>query len=328
MFKIAALDIANSFILAPMSGKTSLPFRLIIKKMGAALVHTEMISSEGLIRGQKKTAGYLQTHLNEAPLAAQLFGADPQNMAEAAKIVEQTGLDIVDLNMGCPAKKILKNGAGAALLRTPHRIARIVSAVRKKIEIPLTVKIRSGSSPTEANYVQVSKIIEDSGADAITIHPRYTKQGFSGMANWQVIKEIKNALHIPVIGSGDVTDVRLAIAMREQTGCDGVMIGREALKNPWIFKQILHLQQTGQPFHPSLDSWRALILEHFSLLENYFGEKSASNQIRGVLLHYSKSLPKTKKLRSLISDLDGRLSFLSLINSYFDQVSGSALHEN
>jgi tRNA-dihydrouridine synthase B len=328
MFKIGRVKIANPFILAPMSGKTNLPFRLIVKKMGAALVYTEMISSEGLTRGQKKTAAYLETDLNERPLAAQLFGADPQSMAKAAQIVEQAGLDIVDLNMGCPAKKILKNGAGAALMRSPQRIAQIVSLVRKSTNTPLTVKIRSGWSPAEANYLQISRIIEDCGAEAITIHPRYTKQGFSGMADWHVIKEIKDAVHIPVIGSGDVTDVHHAIAMKERTGCDGVMIGREALKNPWIFMQILHVQDNGELFHPTLDSWRSLIIEHFSLLENYFGEKRASNHMRGVLLHYSRSLPKTKKLRSLISGLDGKPSFLSLINSYFEHVSGGTLHED
>ncbi len=328
MFKIGCVKIANPFILAPMSGKTNLPFRLIIKKMGAALVHTEMISSEGLIRGQKKTLEYLESDPKERPVAVQLFGTDPESMAKSAQIVEQKGLDIVDLNMGCPAKKILKNGAGAALMRNSQRVADIVSSVRKNTKAPITVKIRSGWSPTEENYLHIARIIEDCGADAITIHPRYTKQGFSGKADWQIIKNIKDAVNIPVIGSGDVTDVHDAISMKDLTGCDGVMIGRETLRNPWIFKQILQVQGTGEPFYPGLHSWHELIIEHFSLLEKYFGEKRASNQIRGILLCYSKGLPKRKELRSLISEIDGKTSFLSLINSYFEQVSGGTLHED
>jgi tRNA-dihydrouridine synthase B len=328
MFKIGFVKIANPFILAPMSSKTNLPFRLIIKKMGASLVTTEMISCEGLTRGQKKTIEYLESDPKERPLAVQLFGADPESMAKSAQIVEQRGLDIVDLNMGCPAKKIVKNGAGAALMRKPQCVAGIVSSVRKNTKTPITVKIRSGWSPAEANYLHISKIIEDCGADAITIHPRYTNQGFSGKADWQIIKNIKDSVHIPVIGSGDVTDVHDAISMKGLTGCDGVMIGREALRNPWIFKQILHLEQTGQPFHPSLDSWRALILQHFSLLEKFFGEKRASNHMRGILLCYSKGLPKRKQLRSLISEIDGKVSFLSLLNRYFEQALGDASYED
>jgi len=328
MLKIGHVKLKNSLILAPMAGKTNLPFRLLIKKMGAGLVTTEMISSEGLTRGHKKTFEYLATHSDEKPLAVQLFGADPERIALSAQIAEEKGLDIIDINMGCPVKKIVKNGAGSALMRKPREAAKIVSDVRKKTTLPLTVKIRSGWSPQEENYLDIARILEECGADGITIHPRYSTQGFSGKANWQVIKNIKETVHLPVIGSGDVIGAYSAIEMRTETGCDGVMIGRAALQNPWIFKQIVELEETGKLFLPEIDSWHELIKEHFFLIERYYGEKKGANMMKGSLLYYTKGLPKKKIIRERIPEIDGKRSFLSIINRYFEGIAGDTLYED
>jgi nifR3 family TIM-barrel protein len=328
MLRIGSVKLKNSLVLAPMAGKTNLPFRLLIKKMGADLVNTEMVSSEGLTRGQRKTFEYLETHPDERPLSVQIFGADPERMAMSAKIIEEKGLDIVDINMGCPVKKVVKNGAGSAIMRKPRDVARIVTAVRKKTTLPLTVKIRSGWSSKEENYLEIGRIIEDCGADGITIHPRFTAQGFSGKADWQVIKNIKEAVHIPVIGSGDVVDAYSAIEMKADTGCDGVMIGRAAIKNPWIFKQILELEKTGKIYLPGIELWHELIKEHFFLLVKYYGEKRGTNMMKGPLLNYTRGLPKKKIIKGLIPEIEGKRSFLSIINRYFEGIAGEKLYED
>lgn len=328
MLRIGSVKLKNSLVLAPMAGKTNLPFRLLIKKMGADLVTTEMVSSEGLTRGQRKTFEYLETHPDERPLSVQIFGADPERMAMSAKIIEEKGLDIVDINMGCPVKKVVKNGAGSAIMRKPRDVARIVTAVRKKTTLPLTVKIRSGWSSKEENYLEIGRIIEDCGADGITIHPRFTAQGFSGKADWQVIKNIKEIVHIPVIGSGDVVDAYSAIEMKADTGCDGVMIGRAAIKNPWIFKQILELEKTGKIYLPGIELWHELIKEHFFLLVKHYGEKRGTNMMKGPLLSYTKGLPKKKIIKGLIPEIEGKRSFLSIINRYFEGIAGEKLYED
>jgi len=193
MLTIGTLHLKNWLIMAPMSGKTNLPFRLIVKKMGAGLVITEMISAVGLSRGQAKTHAYLESHPDERPVAAQLFGSEPDTMALSAQIVAEKGMDIVDINMGCPVKKVVKTGSGAVLMRDPKKVAKIFSTVRQSTPLPLTVKIRAGWSPEEANALEIARIIEDSGADGISIHPRFASQGFSGKADWTLIARIKRA---------------------------------------------------------------------------------------------------------------------------------------
>jgi len=320
MITIGAAHIKNWLIMAPMSGKTNLPFRLIIKKMGAGLVITEMISAVGLSRGQTKTHAYLESHPDEKPVAAQLFGSEPDAMALSAEIVSEKGLDIVDVNMGCPVKKVIKTGSGAALMRDPTKVAKILSAVRKRSPLPLTVKIRAGWSPEEANALEIARIIEDSGADGITIHPRFASQGYSGNADWTLIAKIKKEVKIPVIGNGDVTTPSLALKMRSETNCDGVMIGRAALTNPWIFKQIVDMENKGRFDVPNLDERYQLIMDHYSLLIQYFRETRATLIMKGLLLLYAKNLPNKKLLRGLIPEINEKEKCIFIINKYFGNI--------
>jgi len=321
MLTIGKLHLKNWLIMAPMSGKTNLPFRLIVKKMGVGLVITEMISAVGLSRGQAKTHTYLESNPDERPVAAQLFGSEPDTMALSARIVAERGMDIVDINMGCPVKKVVKTGSGAVLMRDPKKVAKILSTVRQSTPLPLTVKIRAGWSPEEANALEIARIIEDSGADGISIHPRFASQGFSEKADWTLIARIKRALKIPVIGSGDITRPSLALKMRSETNCDGVMIGRAALTNPWIFKQILEMEEEGSFNTPDLDERYRLIIEHYLLLIKYLGENRATNIMRGLLLLYTKGLPNRRFLKAFISEIDGREKLISILDKYFGYIS-------
>lgn len=300
-----------------MAGITSLPFRLIVKKLGAGLVTTEMISAEGLIRGQKTTLSYLKSHPDERPLSVQIFGSKPEVMARAAGIVVKAGANIVDINMGCPVKKIIKTGAGGALLRSPQRVKEIVTAVRRSCEVPLTVKIRAGWSTDKSVAVETARLIEDCGANAVTIHPRFVKQGFSGKADWNIIADVKEQLKIPVIGNGDVLDPSLALQMKGQTGCDGVMIGRGAIGKPWIFKQILDMEDGRAIRQPGLHERRTLIMEHFRLLSVSIGEYRAAKTMRGLLLWYTKGLPHSSRFRGLITRIKDWNTLISALDQYF-----------
>jgi nifR3 family TIM-barrel protein len=317
MLVLGSLKLKNWLIMAPMSGRTNLPFRLIVKKMGAGLVTTEMVSAVGLSRGQGKTRTYLASQPYERPVAAQIFGSDPDAMAVSAGIVEEAGMALVDINMGCPVKKVVKTGSGAALMRDEKKVSEIISAVRKKTNLPVTAKIRAGWSPEEANALKIARIIEDCGADGISIHPRFAKQGFSGKADWSLIGRIKEALRIPVMGNGDVTEPSLALQMRRSTGCDGVMIGRAALTNPWIFRQVLDMEEKGSFVDPGLEEKHHLIIEHFTLLVEHLGEKWATNLMRGLVLLYTKKLPKKRFLKERIPAIKGKEALIALLNDYF-----------
>ena len=321
MLKIGDLSLKNQLIMAPMAGITNPPFRLIAKRMGAGLVVTEMVSAVGLSRGHEKTFRYLDGFPEEKPLSVQIFGADPQVMAMAAEIVVEKGADLVDINMGCPARKVVKNGSGGALLRNPAAVRDMVIAVRKSCTVPLTVKIRAGWSPDEANFLEIAGIIEDCGADAIAVHPRFVKQGFSGQADWRIILEVKKNLSIPVIGNGDVFKPELALRMREETGCDGVMVGRGAMGNPWIFRQILDLEKGLEARPPDLSERKAVILEHFALLSRVIGEDRASKMMRGLLLGYTKGLPHSSRFRGSFTGVNNFNTMISTLDNYFGALS-------
>ena len=317
MLKIGTVKLENWLIMAPMAGITNLPFRLMVKRLGVGLVTTEMVSAMGLTLGKKKSLGYLETHPGEKPLAVQIFGVKPHIMAKAAQIVVEAGADLVDINMGCPAKKVVKTGAGASLLRDLKKVADIVSAVRLACPVPLTVKIRSGWSPEQPIACDIAQVIEDYGADAITVHPRFASHGFSGQADWTLIGKIKERVKIPVIGNGDVFEPSHALEMKKLSGCDGVMIGRGAVGNPWIFKQILHLEQCLPVPKPGLSERRTTIMEHFHLLSNYMGEQRAALVMRGLLIWYTKGLPQSNRFRGSITRIKDLESLNSTMDNYF-----------
>lgn len=318
MLRIGTLQLKNRLVMAPMSGITNLPFRRIAKRLGAGLVTTEMISAMGLAMHQEKTLRYLKSHPEERPLSVQIFGSDSRIMAEAARRVVDAGADLVDINMGCPARKVLKTGAGGALLRSPDRVRDIVSSVRGVCTVPLTVKIRAGWSPAQPATCDVAQAVEDCGADAITIHPRFVTQRFSGNADWGIISQVKARVKIPVIGNGDVSTPTRALDMIEQTGCDGVMIGRAAMGNPWIFRQILNLDNGGDIGSPTISERRKIILEHFRLLIDHMGEQRATRVMRGLLLWYTKGLPYSSRFRGAFTGIHDLDTMITAMDAYFN----------
>lgn len=303
--------------MAPMAGITNLPFRLIARKMGAGLVTTEMISATGLMLSQERTLHYLKSHKDEKPLSVQLFGSEPEIIADACRIAIERGADIIDINMGCPVKKVIKTGAGGSLMQSPERVRQIVKGVRRVCSVPLTVKIRSGWSIETPSACEIARVIEEEGADAITVHPRYVKQGFSGSADWSFISKVKNLLKIPVIGSGDAFTPDLVLEMKRRTCCDGVMIGRGAIGNPWIFRQAVDLDKNGAFRTPELRERKALIIEHFMLLNSFFGELRASKKMRTLLVWYTKGLPNSSGFRRSFTCVNDYGSILSALDNYF-----------
>ena len=316
--KLGDLVLADWTVLAPMAGITNLPFRLLAKKMGAGLVTTEMISANGLVRGQKRTYQYLKTHPGEAPLAVQLFGSEPQIMARAAGIVAEMGYRVLDINLGCPVKKVTKTGSGAALLRDPTRLTQVIRAVREVWPYTLTAKLRAGWSPPHPVAPEIASMLEDLGVDGVTIHPRFATQGFSGKAHWPIIAMVRERVSIVVIGNGDVFTPDAAFQMRQQSGCHGVMIGRGAIGNPWIFKQIVDMGK-GRPITtPSLAQRRAMIMRHFHLLAEERGEALASRIMRGLLIWYTKGLAHSCSFRGAIGRIKDLETLTREMDKYFD----------
>jgi nifR3 family TIM-barrel protein len=277
-----------------------------------------MVSAEGLLR---KRESFLKIGEDEHPISVQLFGSSPKVMAEAAEMVEEMGGDAIDINMGCPAKQVVKTGAGADLMRFPEKVKEILIEMRKRVKRPVTIKIRSGWDRQNINAVEISRIAGDSGIDAIFIHPRTRDQGFSGCADWELIGKVKKAVHIPVVGNGDVTTPLLAKKMLEETGCDGVMIGRGALGNPWIFNPKHFGPLAAQSvIQPSLEERRTMIEYHFSLLREHYGEKGAMREIRKHAARYTKGLPSGVFFRSTLSHLKGSEEFFETLTSYFESI--------
>lgn len=322
MLRIGNLQLDNWLVMAPMAGITSLPFRRTVRRLGAGLVTTEMVSADGLARGHAKTLRYLKTHADEKPLSVQLFGADPQTMATAAVIAVEAGADALDINVGCPVRKVVKTGAGGALLKNLPRLARVVAAVRKDCRCPLTVKMRAGWSPAEANCSEVVRILEGCGVDAITVHARFVTQGFSGKADWNIISQIKASSRIPVIGNGDVFTPHQALELRRTTACDGVMIGRGSVGNPWIFRQALDLEK-GLPIrYPSLEERKALILDQFRLMTHAMDEIHAAKVMRGLLLWYTRGMPRASAFRARMTGIRDFPSLVETMDAYFGDLEG------
>lgn len=315
---IGSLRLDHWVLMAPMAGITNLPFRIITRKTGAGLVASEMVSAAGLARGQKRTLSYLDTSPSEYPLSVQIFGSDPDEMAAAAEIAASRGAAAIDINMGCPARKIVKNGAGSALLKDIRLAERITSSVRRSVRLPLTVKIRAGWCLGETVVRDFSRMLEASGADAIIVHPRFATQGFSGSADWSLIRLAVSSVRIPVIGNGDITRPEMAVEMKKTTGCSGVMIGRGAVGNPWIFQNIGSLIADGTFQDPSLDERRSLIREHFELLVRHSGISIASRLMRGLLLWYTRGLPHSSRFRGLFTGIHDLSDLLEGLDRYFE----------
>jgi tRNA-dihydrouridine synthase B len=313
-------------LLAPLAGISNLPFRLIARSFGCALAYTEMISANGLIRNTDKTFEYLKTCAEDKPLGMQIFGADPQLMVRAASIACEHGADLIDINMGCPVKKVVKTGAGAILMKYPGLVARIIAAVKKAVPIPVTVKIRSGWNRSLINAVEIAHIAEDSGADAVTVHGRTADQGYSGTADWQVIGAVKEALHIPVIGNGDIWQPQDAVRMIAQTSCDAVMVGRGVLGDPWIFTGINQLLAGRiEDCTPGLVQRYEIIKKHWSMEAEYCGSRAAARNFRKHLLWYTKGLDGSSRFRNLVSALPDRESMQAELDKYFQSLASIEL---
>lgn len=302
---IGNVILENSYILGPMAGVTDLPFRLLCKEQGAGLLCMEMISAKGILYNNKNTESLLQIHPDEVPVSLQLFGSDPKIVSEMAKRIEERPFSILDINMGCPVPKVVRNGEGSALMKNPKLVYELVNAVVKAIEKPVTVKIRKGFDDTSVNAVEIAKIIEEAGASAVAVHGRTREQYYSGKADWDIIRQVKEAVHIPVIGNGDVTSGERAIAMREQTGCDGVMIARGAQGNPWIFSELISYEKHGcLPPRPTVDEIRETMLRHARLQIEYKGDYTAIREMRKHVAWYTKGLHGAARLREEINKVE------------------------
>jgi nifR3 family TIM-barrel protein len=314
--KIGTVKLDNPFIMAPLAGISNLPFRLLAKKEGCALVSSEMISSNGLVHKSEKTLKMLDSVPDEKPLSIQIFGADPSIMAEAAAIVEASGADILDINFGCSVKKIIKTGSGVSLMQTPKVAETLLKVVRKSITIPLTIKIRTGWDPTGKQALQIAKIAQTCGVDAIAIHPRTATQGFRGKADWSVIAAVKQAVALPVIGNGDIVKPADAVRMQKTTGCNGVMIGRAAIGNPWIFSQCLAGLYGEDITAVDLDERFEVMNQFVNASVEYIGEKVACRMMRSRLGWFVKGLRYSSKFRESIKHLSSEKETIELIESY------------
>lgn len=303
--QIGNVTIKHPYILAPMAGVTDLPFRLLCKEQGAGLLCMEMISAKALQYKNKNTKALLSIHPDEYPVSLQLFGSDPKIISEQAKKIENLPFQILDINMGCPVPKVVKNGEGSALMKNPKLVYNIVAETVKAIRKPVTVKIRKGFDEQSLNAVEIAKVIEAAGASAIAVHGRTREQYYSGKADWEIIRKVKEAVKIPVIGNGDVWTPQDAIDMRKQTGCDGVMIGRGAQGNPWIFKQILHYEQTGELLEkPSPQEVTEMILRHAKMQMEFKGEYTGMREIRKHAAWYTAGYKNSAKLRGKINETE------------------------
>ena len=318
-FKIGNVEIKNRVILAPMAGVSNTSFRKIIKEMGAGLIYCEMVSDKAITFESKKTIDLLKMDEMERPISQQIFGSDIESFVTAAKkIYELQHPDIIDINMGCPVPKVaIKNQAGSALLKNPKKIGEIVAAVVAAVPCPVTVKIRSGWDEKSINAVEVAKICENAGASAIAVHARTRAQGYSGQANWNIIKQVKEAVSIPVIGNGDVTSCYLAKKMLDETKCDAVMIGRGVLGNPWLIKECVDYLEKGiEPKEVTYSDKIKMMKKHYELLKEDKGEITASLEIRMFILYYLKGIKGSKEVKNKICQTKSAEEIFKIIDEF------------
>ena len=313
---IKDVKLENPYILAPMAGVTDIPFRLLCKEQGAGLLCMEMISDKALQYKNKNTKALLSIHSQEYPVSLQLFGSDPHIISEIAKQIEELPFQILDINMGCPVPKVVKNGEGSALMKNPGLVYEIVYQTVRAIRKPVTVKIRKGFDDAHVNAVEIARIIEEAGGAAVAVHGRTREQSYSGKADWEIIRQVKEAVSIPVIGNGDVTSGERALALRQQTGCDGVMIGRGAQGNPWIFRELVEYDRTGRlPERPSKKVIRETMLRHARLQMEFKGDYLGIREMRKHVAWYTKGMEGSAKLRDDINKVESYEELEELLNT-------------
>ncbi len=317
---IGNLTIDSPVILAPMAGVTDLPFRLLCKEQGAGLLCMEMVSAKAILYKNRNTESLLEIDPRENPVSLQLFGSDPEIISNIAHQIEDRPFDILDLNMGCPVPKIVNNGEGSALMKNPKLAGEIIRETVKAIDKPVTVKIRKGFDDEHVNAVEMAKIAEDAGAAAVAVHGRTREQFYSGKADWDIIRQVKEAVSIPVIGNGDLLTAEDVIAMEAQTGCDGFMIARGAQGNPWIFRQILHYFETGEHLaKPTLEEVTQMILRHARMMLEFKGEYIGIREIRKHAAWYTAGYPNSARLRVAINNVESFEALEELLMNNLDE---------
>lgn len=313
-----ALD--NNVILAPMAGVTDLPFRLLCREQGAGLSCMEMVSAKAIYYNNKNTEDLMAIHPREKPVSLQLFGSEPDILSEMAKRIEERPFDILDLNMGCPVPKVVNNTEGSALMKNPKLVEAILTALVKAVQKPVTVKIRKGFDETQVNAVEIARIAESCGVAAVAVHGRTRQQYYSGKADWDIIAAVKDAVKIPVIGNGDVDSPDAAAAMLAHTGCDGVMIGRAAQGNPWIFREVVQFLEKGERLaKPSAEEKKELILRHAGLQLQVKGEYTAVREMRKHLAWYTVGMPHSARFRQTINAIESMEELIAAVETIFGE---------
>jgi tRNA-dihydrouridine synthase B len=321
-FKIRDIEISPPLVLSPMAGVTDISFRRLLKTRGGiGLTVSEFISVEGLTRNNPKSKRQMRFYENERPFAVQIFGGQAERMRMAAEMAEEVGADILDINCGCPAPKVVKHGGGSGLLRDLPRLETILKEIKKAITIPLTIKIRAGYSDSTINALDTARLAEDCGVEHIALHGRTKEQGYRGLANWDLVREIKRVVSVPVSGSGDVTTIEQAFNRFKETGCDGVLIGRGAMANPWIFRQIEDAMNGREPFQPALEDKRALLLEYFDMLRVDMPQLAAIGRMKQLAGQFTRGLQGGALFRTALYHSHSVTEILDRISEYFEAIT-------